>query len=102
MALALVLTTVARKVQARRLASLALEHRAAACIQILPGVESHYRWQKKRAISREFLLLAKTTSARVKKLQKLWSKHHPYQCPEMVTLTGRSTSLYLRWVQSCL
>ena len=70
MKLFILLTTVARKAQARKLADTALRNRLAACVQILPGLESHYVWKGKREISREFLLLAKTTATRLKEDRK--------------------------------
>jgi periplasmic divalent cation tolerance protein len=98
--LVLLLTTAAKKSDARRLAESALRHRVAACVQILPMIESHYLWKGKKEIAREFLVLAKTTSSRRKDLLKLWSKIHPYHCPELVTLTGKAASAYARWVKA--
>ena len=102
MTLFLLLTTVAKKSDARRLASAALQHRFAACIQILPGLESHYAWKGKKVISREYLLLAKTTQRKSKSLEKLWKKIHPYDYPELVTLSGRAAAPYARWIQASL
>ena len=102
MTLFLLLTTVAKKSDARRLASAALQHRSAACIQILPGLESHYAWKGKKVISREYLLLAKTTQRESKSLEKLWKKIHPYDCPELVTLSGKAAAPYARWIQTSL
>jgi periplasmic divalent cation tolerance protein len=102
MQIALLLTTVAKKSDACRLASAALQHRVAACIQILPGLESHYRWKGKKVISREYLLLAKTTQRKSKILEKLWKKIHPYDCPELVTLSARAAAPYARWIQASL
>ena len=102
MTLFLLLTTVAKKSDARRLASATLQHRAAACIQILPGLESHYAWKGKKVISREYLLLAKTTQRKSESLEKLWKKIHPYDCPELVTLSGRAADVYARWIQASL
>ena len=98
MNLVLLLTTAASKSDARRLAAAALRHRAAACVQILPSLESHYLWKGKKEVSPEFLVLAKTTPALRKNLVKLWTKIHPYDCPELVTLTGKAASAYGRWV----
>ncbi len=100
MNLVLLLTTVAKKPDARRLAQASLRHRVAACIQILPGLESHYVWEGKKQLSREFLVLAKTTPTRRKALVKLWSKIHPYECPEIVALQGEAASAYARWVEA--
>ena len=102
MNLSFLLTTVTRKSDARRLASAALQHRVAACIQILPGLESHYAWKGKKVISREYLLLAKTTQRKSKTLEKLWKKIHPYDCPELVTLSARAAAPYARWIQASL
>lgn len=100
MNLAILLTTVDKKSTARRLAEMALKNRMAACVQILSGVESHYVWKGKRETSREFLLLAKTSSRKAKSLEKLWSRHHPYDCPELVTLSGHAATDYARWIKS--
>jgi len=54
MNLSLLLTTVAKKSDARRLATTALQHRVAACIQIISGVESHFIWKDKKSACREF------------------------------------------------
>ena len=100
MNLFLLLTTVAKKSDARHLATVALQRRLAACIQILPRVESHYLWNKKKIISREYLILAKTTPRQSKSLEKLWEKIHPYDCPELVTLSGQAAAPYARWIRS--
>ena len=102
MNLSLLLTTVAKKSDARHLAVVALEHRFAACIQILPRVESHYLWNKKKVISREYLILAKTTPRQSKSLKTLWKKIHPYDCPELVTLSGQAAAPYARWIRSSI
>jgi periplasmic divalent cation tolerance protein len=98
MTLSLLLTTVAKKSAARKLATAALQHRAAACIQIVSSIESHYVWKGKKTTSREFLLIAKTSPRKRKSLEKLWKKLHPYDCPELLHLSGQATSTYARWV----
>ncbi|MCX6935013.1 MAG: divalent-cation tolerance protein CutA [Verrucomicrobia bacterium] len=100
MSLRLLITTVAKKSDARRIASATLRKRLAACVQILPGLESHYIWKNRRTTSREFLLLAKTTPAKRKALEQLWAKLHPYDCPELVTLTAHASAAYARWVRA--
>ena len=77
MTLSLLLTTVAKKSDARKLAMATLNHRAAACIQIVSGIESHYVWKGKKTTSREFILIAKTSPRQRKPLEKLWKKLHP-------------------------
>jgi periplasmic divalent cation tolerance protein len=100
--LSIFLTTVAKKSDARRLAQAALESRAAACVQILPKIESHYVWKGRKNISREFVLIAKTVSTQRKALEKLWRKLHPYDCPELLSLSAKSSAEYGRWVRSCV
>jgi len=80
MTLSLLLTTVAKKSDARRLATASLQHRTAACIQIISGIES--------------------TTRKLKSLETLWKKIHPYDCPELITLSGRAATSYARWVQA--
>jgi len=100
MTLSLILTTVAKKSDAQKLATAALQHRCAACIQIVSGIESHYVWKGKKTTSREYLLLAKTSPRQRKLLEKLWKKHHPYDCPELLHLSGQAASSYARWVRA--
>lgn len=100
MQIAILLTTVNTKSFAVRLARAALDAKAAACIQILPGIESHYVWKGKRQKTREFLVLAKTSTRKAANLEKLWSRVHPYKCPELVTLAGRAAAPYARWIKT--
>ena len=100
MRISILLTTVSKKSDALRLTRAALHAQAAACVQILPAIESHYVWKGKREKSREFLILAKTSTRKTSTLEKLWTRLHPYDCPELVTLTGRAASAYARWIKS--
>lgn len=100
MNLVILFTTVDKKSTARRLAEMALKNRMAGCVQIIPGIESHYVWKGKKEVAREFILLAKTTISKRAGLQKLWQNIHPYDCPELVSLSGRAASAYARWIKS--
>ena len=100
MNLVVLLTTVAKKSDARRLAEASLRHRAAACIQILTGLESHYVWKRKKEVAREFLIVAKTTPIRRQDLIKLWTTIHPYECPEIIALKGEAAAAYACWVET--
>ena len=99
MNLSILLTTVAKKSDALRLAQAALHSRTAACVQILPKIESHYIWKGRKNISREFVVLAKSIPTQRKALEKLWIKLHPYDCPELVSLPAKSSAEYGRWVR---
>ena len=94
-----VLSTVPSIKKARVLAGLLVSRRLAACVQILPGLESHYRWRGRKEISKEVLLLIKTRMSNYKKIEKTLLENHPYEVPEIICLpiTTGSRS-YLDWI----
>lgn len=83
----IVLTTVGADFDARPLARELVEARLAACVNIVPGVESVYRWEGKVAEDGEKLLLIKTTEERLDELQRALLAKHPYDVPEFVVIT---------------
>jgi len=84
---------------ARTLARIVLDERLAACVQMVPWVESMYRWKGKIEQAREVLLLIKTTKARWPKLRDRLAALHPYEVPEIVALEiGDGLPAYLKWV----
>lgn len=86
---------------ARRLASLALEARLVACANLIPSVESHYRWQGKIERGTEVLMILKTTAKCVGKLEKLIIAEHPYNTPEFIILDLRAGNRrYLDWLNT--
>jgi periplasmic divalent cation tolerance protein len=83
---------------ARRLARAALAARLAACVNLVPKVESHYWWRSKIERGTEVLLLLKTTAARVGALEKLILAQHPYDTPEFIVLRlDGGNRRYLDW-----
>lgn len=96
---ALVLVTAPNMKTARRLARAALQSRLIACANLLPKIESHYRWRGKIETSPEVLFLMKTTRTRLAALEKFIVAKHPYDTPEflVVSLT-RGNSRYLAWL----
>ena len=95
-----VLVTTPDLKTARELVRLALTARLAACGNLIPGIESHYWWQGKIEISREVLILFKTTTTSLPALEKLLLEHHPYETPEIIALTlSKGTGRYLTWIQ---
>jgi periplasmic divalent cation tolerance protein len=100
--LKIVLVTAPDLKTARRLARLALEQRLIACTNLMPRIESHYRWQGKLEQSAEVLMIMKTTVARVKALEQLICAHHPYDTPEFVVLNlAGGAKKYLTWLTEC-
>jgi periplasmic divalent cation tolerance protein len=94
----LVLVTAASLDEARKLAGLLLEKRLAACVNLLPAVESHYRWQGKLETAAEVLLLIKTSAEQFEALAQVVREHHSYECPEIVALEPRDIApAYRAW-----
>jgi len=95
----LVLVTAPDLKTARQLAQAALSARLVACANLIPKLESHYWWQGKLTRSTEVLLLFKTTSARLKALEQVILKNHPYDTPEFIVLPiTAGNERYLAWV----
>lgn len=94
-----VLITAPEEETARRIARALVEERLAACVNLLPGVRSIYRWQGAVEEATEVLLIAKTHAERVAALAARVRALHPYELPEVVTLPVTDGSeAYLRWV----
>lgn len=96
----LVLCSCPDETTARRLAHEIVESKAAACVNIVPGLNSIYIWKDKLEDTKELLLFIKTTSAAFKTLEKIILNLHPYQCPEIIGLpieTGNGG--YLEWLE---
>jgi periplasmic divalent cation tolerance protein len=96
-----VLMTAPTLVVARKLACVALEARLAACVNLLPRLESHYWWEGRMESSREVLLILKTTRANLASLERLLVREHPYETPECVALPiTRGSKRYLDWIRA--
>jgi periplasmic divalent cation tolerance protein len=75
--------------------------RLAACVQILPGMESVYRWEGKVERQREVLLLAKTLHSKFAELEAEVSALHSYETPEIVAVTlVAGSAAYLEWLSA--
>jgi len=96
----IVLVTAPDRKVARALARAALAERLIACANLLPGVESHYRWQGKIEQGREVLLVLKTRKTCVRALEQLILRRHPYDTPEFLVLDVRAGNRrYLEWIR---
>jgi periplasmic divalent cation tolerance protein len=95
----LVLTTVARAEDAERIAEELVVRRLAACVNVLPGVRSIYRWKGAVERDEERLLLVKTRADRYEALREALLALHPYEVPELVAVPiERGSEAYLRWL----
>jgi periplasmic divalent cation tolerance protein len=94
-----VLSAVPDIKKARQVAGLLVSKRLAACVQILPGLESHYRWRGKKETAKEVLLLIKTRLSNYRKLERTLFENHPYEVPEIICLPiTRGSRSYLDWI----
>jgi periplasmic divalent cation tolerance protein len=94
-----VLITAQNREEAIRLADMLVGAHLAACVQILPEMESVYRWQGAIERQTEILLLAKTTKRRFTDLEREVRALHSYDVPEIVALPIVAGSApYLRWL----
>lgn len=76
-----------------------VDERLAACVNVLDGVTSVYRWQNAVQVERERQLILKTTADRVDALRERVLALHPYDVPEFLVLTASSGSeAYMKWV----
>ncbi len=84
---------------ARSLAHALVEQRCVACVNLVPGVQSIYRWQGQIEESSEVLLVAKTTAGRIADLMRQLRELHPYEVPECVVLEPRDVEAkYKAWL----
>jgi periplasmic divalent cation tolerance protein len=99
----IVLSSCADREQAERIAHRLVEQHLAACVNILPGVQSIYRWQGGVESASEVLLLIKTTADRSDEVQSTVASLHSYEIPEFVVLSvSGGSKAYLAWLGASL
>ena len=95
----LVLTTCGSLEEARRIASALVEGQLAACVNIVPQIESIYRWEGKVDTTNEWLLVMKTTSSAFDRLRKALVELHSYEVPECIAVDiADGSESYLNWI----
>jgi periplasmic divalent cation tolerance protein len=95
----IVLTNLPDRAAATKLATLLVEQRHAACVNILAECTSVYRWDGQIRVATEVPLLIKTASSSYSRLEEKIRAHHPYELPEIVSLpAGSGLPAYLDWV----
>lgn len=98
-----VMSTCNDATEAQRIARETVERRLAACVQILPPMQSVYRWRGKTETATECLLLFKTKSAKFELLRKAIEELHSYEVPECVVLGIQGgSSEYLAWLSEAV
>ena len=96
----IVLTTCESSQDAQTIAETLVEKRLAACVNILPGLKSVYRWQGKVENAAELLLLIKTRRGLFEQLSAELARIHPYEVPEVIALPLiDGAPAYLGWLE---
>src|SRR5215813_3697232 len=94
-----VLSTCSSAVEAETIARRLVEARLAACVSVLPGARSFYRWKDAIESSSEWLLLIKTSRANFDDLRIELEKAHSYEVPEIIALPiVDGAANYLNWL----
>ena len=94
----IVLCTFPADHDAAGLARAVVSERLAACVNILPPMQSVYRWEGEVEQASEHQLIIKTTPARVAALQARLSELHPYDVPEILVIPVEAAAAYQQWV----
>jgi periplasmic divalent cation tolerance protein len=95
----IVLTASGSQEEARRIAHALVERHLAACVNIVSGTESVYRWRGKVEAAQEWLLIIKTTATAFGLVRDAIAELHSYELPECVLLSIEDGSpSYLQWI----
>jgi periplasmic divalent cation tolerance protein len=95
-----VLVSVPRD-ESRKLAHLLVENRLAACVNIVPKIDSYFWWDDAVQTEEEALLIIKSTAAKFAALRDFVEEHHPYDLPEIIALPlVDGFSEYINWVHA--
>jgi periplasmic divalent cation tolerance protein len=91
--------TAGSEEEARKIASELVSSRLAACVNMIAGMKSIYRWEGRIQEDREMVLIAKTTGDRVDALTQAVRRLHSYDCPCVVSLPVEGGNpAFLEWV----
>jgi periplasmic divalent cation tolerance protein len=93
------MSTCGSEEEARRVARALVESRAAACVNIVSGATSIYRWKGAVEESAEWLLIIKSKRERFAAVQAELRRVHSYEVPELIALpVVEGLAEYLRWI----
>jgi len=96
----LIWTTIGKTADGRGMASILVTERLAACVNVLPEMESFYRWKGQVETDHERQLIIKTTAARVPALRARVDDLHDYEVPEFIVIPILGgNEAYLNWIR---
>jgi periplasmic divalent cation tolerance protein len=100
---AVVFCTAGCEAEASRIASALVERRLAACVNVLPGIKSTYRWEGAVRTDAEWLLIVKTRRDRFEEVRSAIRELHSYELPEIVMLDiAEGDPAYLAWIDDAI
>ncbi|MCU1274648.1 MAG: CutA1 divalent ion tolerance protein [Bryobacterales bacterium] len=96
-----VISTSSSAEEAEKIARRLVDERLAACVSVLPGMRSFYRWKGNIEDAAEWLLIIKSSREHFDALQTALEKLHSYEVPEVIALPVIDGSRnYLNWMES--
>ena len=101
--LQLVLCTVPDRECAEQIAEALVSEQLAACVNIIPGIASVYRWKGRIEKDEELLLLIKTSQGSYESLEQRIRTLHPYELPEIIAVSIQAGQKdYTKWIENSL
>ena len=99
---AVIFVTAPDKKQAKQIANKLIKTKLAACVNIIPGVESLFSWKGKIDSAKELLLIIKSEKSKLPRIIKTVKSLHSYEVPEIIALPiVAGNKEYLRWIDEC-
>jgi periplasmic divalent cation tolerance protein len=99
----IVFVTAVNQEEASRLAETLVSERLCACVNILPAIESVYRWEDKVSKDNEALLIIKTVDERYVEVERRITELHSYTTPEIIAMKiERGSKAYLEWLRQAV
>lgn len=96
----MVVCTFPTLAQARQIGTVMVEKQLAACVNLLPGVESIYRWKEEICREGEVLAVFKVAEGLFEEFEAALRAAHPYAVPEVLALpVSAGSEAYLNWVR---
>ncbi len=93
--------TAASQDEAQKIADVLVEQKLAACVGVMPGLNSTYRWEGKTCHASEVAIFAKTTQKQVGDLTEVVKKLHSYEAPCIVTMPIEGGfPAFLQWIEA--
>jgi len=100
---AVVFCTAGSEAEASRIAGALVERRLAACVNVVPGIRSTYRWEGEVKTDSEWLLIVKTRRDRFEDVRAAIRELHSYELPEIVMLDiAAGDPSYLAWIDEAM